>query len=147
MSNIEWVLEHSENTDTSLEFAWDFWSDVKNWDDPPAKFVLEEPFAEGSRGMTLIPDQDPVHWSIRTVRERQSFATEMPLEGAMMVCEWSFEPISERQTRLTQRLGLYGENASQQAQIVRHGFGPTLAQGMRRIADLIAEAEVRGQRG
>lgn len=145
MSQIEWVLKHSEDANASLEFVWAFWTDVKNWDDPPAQFVLQGPFAPGSRGITLLPDREPLHWTIRAVQPGQSFSTETQLEGANLVCEWRFDLISERQTRLTQRLGLWGEDASQQARMVRDGFGPTLAQGMKRIADLIAEAEVRSR--
>ncbi len=34
------VLEHSVEADVSVTFAWNFWTDITNWDDPPAQFTL-----------------------------------------------------------------------------------------------------------
>lgn len=58
----------------------------------------------------------------------------MELDRAALSFEWSFEPLSERRTRLTQRIALAGENAAAYAEEVQAGFGPNLPQGMNRIA-------------
>jgi hypothetical protein len=68
MKNIAWQLEHSVEADVSLSFAWSWRTDVKKWDDPPAQFQLDGPFASGSWGTTLFPGQEPLRWQIREVR-------------------------------------------------------------------------------
>jgi len=143
MSDVLWLLEHSEDADASPEFAWSFLTEVANWDDPPARFALDGPFATGSRGTTRLPDREPIHWTIGDVRAGRSYTIETELDGATLLCEWRFDPILERRTRLTQRLGLSGDDTAAQAEGVRAMFAPTLAAGMRRIAGLIARTQAR----
>ena len=76
VNEIAWQLEHSVETDASRSFAWSFMTDPRNWDDPPAQFVLDGPFAAGSQGTTLMPDHEPVRWRIRHVRPGQSYVIE-----------------------------------------------------------------------
>ena len=146
-SKIAWELEHSVETDASPSFAWRFCTDPTNWDDPPAQFTLDGPFAAGSQGTTLMPDQEPRRWRIRDVRLEQSYVIETELDGATMSFEWRFEPVSEHRTRLTQRIVLSGDNAAVYEKGVEEGFGSTLAPGMERIAAAIAAAEATGGAG
>jgi hypothetical protein len=110
MGGVALQLEHSVDADASPGFAWSFWTDVTNWDDPPAQFVLDGPFAAGSRGTTLLPGQEPVHWTIREVRAGESFILEMLLDRATLCFEWRFDAVSDGKTRLTQRIVLFGDN-------------------------------------
>ena len=48
MSEIALQLEYSVEADVSPDFAWQFRTDVADWNDPPASFVLEGPFEAGS---------------------------------------------------------------------------------------------------
>jgi hypothetical protein len=57
MNEIAWQA-HSVETDASPSFAWSYLTDVRNWDDPPAQFVLDGPFADGTQGTTLMPGQE-----------------------------------------------------------------------------------------
>jgi hypothetical protein len=50
MDNTVWELTESVETDATLEFVWNYWTNVANWDDPPAKFELDGPFAAGLSG-------------------------------------------------------------------------------------------------
>jgi hypothetical protein len=145
MGEPAWQLEHSVDADASPGFAWGFWTDVANWDDPPAQFLLDGPFAAGSRGTTVMPGQEPVHWTIREVRPGESFTLETPLDGATLSFEWRFDAVSDRKTRLTQRIVLAGDNAGAHAAAIQAAFGPTLPEGMNRIAGLIARAEGRAR--
>jgi hypothetical protein len=52
MSDIKWAIEHSAEATANLAFTWTYMTDVKNWDDPPAKFSLNGPFLSGSPGST-----------------------------------------------------------------------------------------------
>jgi hypothetical protein len=137
-----WQLEHSVETAVSLEFAWKYRTDLANWNDPPAQFVLDGPFIAGSRGTTLLPGQQPLHWSIREVRPMQAFVIEMQLDQAVLTFEWRFDALSERTTMMTQKVVLSGDNAATFVEQVE-GFRPGLADGMKRIATEMAAAEGR----
>lgn len=141
MSEIALQLEHSVEADVSPPFAWSFRIDVANWNDPPAKFALDGPFAAGSRGTTLLPGQAPLHWYIRDVQPGKSFIVEMQLDRASLSFEWHFDALSEHRTRLTQVIVLSGDNAAAYAVQVEAGFGSNLPDGMRRIAAEMAAAE------
>ena len=140
MKNIACQLEHAVEADVSPSFAWNWRTDVRNWDDPPAHFQLDGPFASGAWGTTRLPGQEPLRWHIRDVRPGRSFIIEMPLDRAVLSFEWRFDAVSDCRTRLTQRIVLSGDNATVYATHVRASFGLTLADGMKRIADAMASA-------
>ena len=54
-----------------------------------------------------------------------------------MLFHWRFDPVTEHQTRLTQRIELWGENAATYVDGIRSGFEPNLEPGMRRLAGLM----------
>jgi hypothetical protein len=134
------VLEDSVEADVSTAFAWKFWTDVKNWDDPPAQFALEGPFAEGSQGTTVLPGQPPLRWCVRRVRSGRSVTIEMELDRATLGFEWHFDAVADHRTKLTQRLVLSGENAVAYTEHVRSAFGPNVRGGMMRIAIAMGNA-------
>jgi hypothetical protein len=146
MTNKALQLEQSVEAEVSLSFAWRWRTDVENWVDPPAEFQLDGPFASGSWGTTHFPGQEPMRWQIRDVRPTTAFIIDMPLDGAVLSFEWTFEPLSGHRTRITQRIVLSGDNAIEYADRVRSGFGSTLDDGMRRIADALVRAERSMQR-
>jgi hypothetical protein len=137
----ELVLEHSVEIDASAAFVWNYRTDVATWSDPPATFLLNGPFIEGTKGTTLIPGQDPLTWWIRDVDAGSSFVIEMPLDRATLRFEWHVVPISEQRTKLTQRIVLSGRNAKAYREQIRTGIGPTLGAGMARMSADIAAAE------
>jgi hypothetical protein len=141
MNDITHELEHSVEADVSSSFAWDWRTDIKNWADPPAQFRLDGPFASGSWGTTLLPGQEPLRWQIRDVQPGLSFIIEMPLDRAVLSFAWLFEAVSDRRTRITQRISLTGENAAAYAPQVLATFGSTLSDGMTRLATAMATAE------
>ena len=143
MSDITWELTYSVEADVGSGFAWGFLTDVANWADPPAQFELEGPFAAGSEGTTRMPGHDPLRWHIRDVQVGKSYTIEMQLDRAMVSAEWRFDAISDRRTRLTQRIVLAGENAAAYTEQVEAGFGSNLPSGMKKIAAAMTEAEAR----
>lgn len=60
-----------------------------------------------------------------------------------MSFEWSFDAVSNHRTRITQRIVLWGPDAKAYVNQVHAGFGSTLADGMKRIADALEKAERR----
>jgi len=141
MKNVACHLEHSVDAEVSSSFAWNWRTDVKNWNDPPAQFQLDGPFVSGSWGTTLFPEQEPLRWQIREVRAGVSFMIAMPLDRAILTFEWLFEGVSSHRTRITQRIVLAGDNAMGYVDQVQAGFGSNLAEGMKRIADAMVKAE------
>ena len=141
MKNIVCQLEHSVEADVSPSFAWSWRTDIDNWDDPPAQFQLDGPFASGSWGRTLLPGLEPLRWQIRHVRPGAAFVIEMPLDRAVISFEWSFAAVSNHRTRITQRIILWGDNAERYLNEVQDGFGSNLQDGMKRLADAMLKAE------
>jgi hypothetical protein len=139
----EWLIEHSEVAAASPAFVWKYWTDVTHWVDPPASFSLDGPFEAGSRGMTVLPDRDPIRWTIEEVQPGSSYTIGSELGGAMLLCHWRFDPLPEGGTKLTQRIGVAGPDAARHAEGVRSVFEPTLASGMKRIALLLSQAQAR----
>jgi Polyketide cyclase / dehydrase and lipid transport len=143
MDEIAWQLEHAVECDATADFAWSFMTRVANWDDPPARFVLDGPFVAGSRGTTHMPGQPPVHWRIQDVRPGRLYILATELDRATLSFEWRFDRAPGRGTVLTQRIMLSGENATAYMDSIAASFGANLPAGMRRIAAAIAEAEAR----
>ena len=141
MTNIAWQLAHSVEADVSPSFAWNWQTDIRNWDDPSAQFQLDGPFIDGAWGTTRLPGQELIRWQVRDVQPGTSFVIDMPLDGAMLSFEWVFDAMSNRRTRITQRIVLSGDNAGAYADQVRADFGSTLPDGMKRIADALVRAE------
>src|SRR5215831_11876943 len=140
MKNIACQLEESVEVEVHPSFAWSWRTDIRNWDDPPAQFQLDGPFASGAWGTTLLPGQDPLRWLIRDVRPGTGFVIDMPLDRAVLSFEWLFDAIPNGGTRITQRIVLQGDNASEYANHVQATFGSTLSAGMKRMADALARA-------
>ena len=143
MSDKAWELSHSVEMDASLAFAWNYWADVANWEDPPAKFELDGPFAAGSHGTTRLPGQEPLHWLLRAVTPPHTATIDLQLERAVLSFEWRFDPLTDQRTRLTQRVVLKGENAATFRSQVESAFSSSLPDGMKKLARAIAEAENR----
>ena len=133
MSGIAWQIEHTVAADVNATFAWNFWSNVANWDDPPAEFVLDGPFVEGASGTTRIPGQDPIRWRIRDVLPGACATIEIELDRATASFTFSFTALSAARTKLTQHIALKGENAAAYVEHMQAGFG-TLPEGMKRLA-------------
>jgi hypothetical protein len=146
MNDMVFRLEHSVEVAVSSSFAWKWRTDVRNWDDPPATFQLDGPFASGVWGTTRFPEQAPLRWRVREVRPEVCFVIAMPLQEAELAFEWRFEALSESRTRITQRVVLSGAKAGAYEDQVRTGFGANLADGMKRIAEAMEKAERSTQR-
>jgi Polyketide cyclase / dehydrase and lipid transport len=141
-----WTCQASVEADVPASFAWDYMTDVRNWNDPPAEFALEGAFADGSRGTTSLPGRAAVHWTIGSVDPGRAYTiTSMLPEGASLLFHWEFAALRADKTRLTQRLELHGEDAPRHVHDVRAAFESNLEPGMRRIAAMMQAAAA--QRG
>lgn len=135
MEGAAWDFQHSVECKASREFAWKYWTNIANWDDPPAKFELDGPFEAGSRCTTILPDQT-LHSVIRNVRAERQATIEMQLLDAIVSFHWSFEELSKDRVQITQRIVLTGRNAPAfiaEAGILEH----TVPDGMKKLAAAI----------
>jgi hypothetical protein len=140
MTAVAWEITHSVETNASPDFAWHYWTNVANWDDPPARFELDAPFAAGSHGVTHLPGQEPLHWFIREVIPPKAATIELSLDGAALSFEWRFVGLADRRTRLTQRIVLKGEKADMYLPQVKPAFSANPPHAMNRLATAMANA-------
>ncbi len=105
-----WEFQHSVECNASRQFAWSYWTNIANWNDPPASFHLDGPFEVGSRLTTILPDQT-WHSIIRHVEADREATIEMQLPDAILSAYWTFQSLSADRSRITQRLVLSGANA------------------------------------
>ena len=136
-----WTFEHSVKCGTSRQFAWTYWTDITNWNDPPAKFELDGPFAVGSRLTTTLPDQT-LHSVIRYVEPGYAATIEMQLPDGVVSSNWTFEDLPETRIRITQRLVLSTASPALVAQASL--LEQTVPQGMKKLIASIEEA-AKGQ--
>jgi hypothetical protein len=141
MATVPWEITHSVETNASPAFAWHYWTNIANWDDPPAEFELDGPFATGSRGRTRLPGQEPLPWLIREVTPPDTATIEMSLDGATLSFEWRFVGLADGRTRLIQRIVLNGEKADMYLSQVKAAFTANLPDGMNRLASAMAKAD------
>lgn len=138
------LLEHTIVVNAGLPLVWAERTDVSTWHDPPAEFRLDGPFVDGARGETLMTGQEPVRWQVRDVRAPDGYTVDVPVEGAIIAFEWAFAEIGPERTRVTQRISISGENAEAYAEHVRHNFGATIDDGMKRLGAQL-EASARAE--
>ncbi|SRR5260370_496575 len=141
MTNVAWEMTYSVETDASPAFAWNYWTNIANWADPPAEFELDGPFAVGSRGVTRLPGREPLRWLIREITPPKAATIERQLEGAALSFEWRFDGLADGRRRLTQRVMLQGENAGTSLSQVESSFTSSLPDGMNKIATAMADSE------
>ena len=139
MSESAWEFEHSVECNVPPKSAWGYWTNVANWNDPPAKFHMDGPFETGSRLTTRLPDQT-LHSIIRDVHPERDAIIEMQLEDAVLSFHWRFEELSKERPRITQRLALRGTNAkSFLAQL--SVFEQSIPDGMKKVVAAIEGAQ------
>ena len=115
MNASAWTFEYSIDCNTSRQFAYRYWTDIANWNDPPARFELDGPFEVGSQLTTTLPGQT-YHSIIRRVDPDRSATIEMQLTEGVLSFRWEFEDLTESRTRITQRLTLSTASAALVAQ-------------------------------
>ena len=136
-----WVCERSVDAEVPASFAWQYMTDVRNWNDPPAAFTLDGPFVEGGRGTTRMPGQADRGWTIADVAPGRGYTLRTAVaEDVFVLFHWHFDPLTDRRVRLTQRVELYGENAAEYMSDIQSAFEPHLEAGMRRVATMMSRA-------
>ena len=135
-----WSFEHSVDCGVTVEFAWNFWTDVRNWalDADLESVEIDGPFAAGTRGFTNSKSSGRVEWRI-VEAEIGRGVIEFPFSNAVGRFVWTFEDIGGC-TRITQHCTVGGE----QADILAKAVGPSLEAGipagMRKLCEAMENA-------
>jgi len=133
-----WQFRHSVSCLAPQDFLWVYWTNVANWDDPPASFQIEEPFAAGTEITTNLPGQT-LHSVIRQVSEGREAIIDLQLPDAIFTFHWTLECLTDNQTRITQHLQLSGVAAAslvEQASVLEQ----TTPDGMKKLVAAIERA-------
>lgn len=141
MPAIAWEMTCSVETNANLAFAWNDWTDIANWSDPPAEFELDGLFVAGSCGTTRLPGQEPIRWVIREVVPPKRATITIELERATLFFHWEFDGLRDGRTRIRQRVVLQGENAGVYVSQLESMFTSSLPEGMKKLATAIANSQ------
>jgi Polyketide cyclase / dehydrase and lipid transport len=138
-----WTYEHSQDTAAAAETIFSILRDVRSWPEWNAgveRVDLDGPFATGTTGVMLIPDQGSIAFRLAWVGEGRGFEdeTEIPGEQVLVRVRHSLEPLPAGGTRITYRATVEGPAAST--------LGPTIGPAVTAdfpavMAALAAQAE------
>jgi len=131
-----WSFEHSVLARVPLEDAWSFWTDVGHWSlDTSVEWVrLDGPFAAGTYGTTKPRAGEPIRWLIEEAETGRA-TIRIDLPGALVRFDWSFIAETRTATRLTQRVALTGEKASDYLAIAQSELAAGIPLGMAKLAE------------
>lgn len=105
-----WSFQHTVDCHAPRQVAWNYWTNIQNWDDPPARFEMQGDFRDGARLRTILPDQT-LESTIHEVQPGSIVMLDMKLPGADLLFHFTFEDADVAGSRITQRVSLSGANA------------------------------------
>jgi hypothetical protein len=128
-----WSFEHSVDCPVPAEFAWIFWTDVRNWalDADVASIELDGPFAVGTNGVTHSISAGRIKWRITEVQPGRA-VLEFPGPGVLATFEWTFEPRGN-DTHIIQRAWLTGDHAPAHVLNIAQSLEAGMPAGMRKL--------------
>ena len=139
-----WSCEHSVETRAGTETIFEIFRDVSRWPEwnPGVERIdLDGPFATGTTGVMVIPDQGSLSFRLAWVGEGRGFEDETAIPGAEVVVRvrHSLEPLATGGTRITYRATVEGP----QADSLGPQIGPAVTADFPEVmAALAARAEV-----
>jgi hypothetical protein len=111
-----WTYEHNIETAARAETIFDILRDVNRWSEWNAgveRIELDGPFATGTSGVMVIPDQGSLPFRLAWVGDGRGFEdeTEIPDAGVIVRVRHSLEPLAGGGTRITYRATVEGPAA------------------------------------
>ena len=111
-----WTYEHSLETVAKAETIFEIIRDVgrwPEWNQGVERIDLDGPFATGTTGVMVIPDQGSLSFRLAWVGEGRGFEDETEIPGAEVVVRvrHSLEPLAGGGTRITYRATVEGPQA------------------------------------
>ena len=138
-----WAFEHSVQCDAPVEFAWAFWTDVRNWgiDADVDSIEIDGPFAAGTSGRTYSKSSGRLEWRIVEAGSGRG-VIEFPVPGAAGRFYWTFEESGDG-TRMRQRCTLTGERAAEYVPAIGPALEAGIPAGMQKLGESIERAAGR----
>jgi hypothetical protein len=135
-----WVFEFSVDCAVSVDFAWSFWTNVKNWatDSDVDSIEIDGPFAAGTCGRTNSKSSGRIEWRIAQTHPG-SAVIEFPLSGALGRFVWTFEN-RPGGVRMTQHCTLQGDQAGAYAAAIAPSLEAGIPAGMRKLCKTMEDA-------
>jgi uncharacterized protein YndB with AHSA1/START domain len=137
-----WEFRYSVIAKAHRQSVWQFISNIDNLarieGDAVESMTLDGPFQTGTRGTTKMRGQEPMHWRLVDVVPPERATYEMELPGAVVRFAWTYEELSEGQTRLTQHIMLEGPGAEAYVPFMDGHFVGNVPKGMERLAEEVA---------
>lgn len=111
-----WTFEHSIETAAGAETIFEILKDVSRWPEwnrGVERIDLSGPFATGTTGVMVIPDQGSLSFRLAWVGDGQGFEdeTEIPGTDVLVRVRHSLEPLLAGGTRITYRATVEGPAA------------------------------------
>jgi hypothetical protein len=134
-----WSFEFSVDCSVSPDFAWRYWTNVKNWalDLDVESIALNGPFEAGVRGVTISKSSGAIEWRIAEVQPGRA-VLEFPAPGALATFIWTFVD-SDGGTKITQCADLSGPNAARYVDFAR-ALEAGIPAGMRKLCEAMQES-------
>ena len=136
-----WRFRFSIDCAVPRDFAWSFWTDVKNWalDADVVSVTLEGPFAAGASGHTISRSAGPIEWRIAEVQPGSRAVLEFPAPGAVGSFIWTFND-SPAGTTICQEASLSGPEAHKYIETFCPMLEEGIPGGMRKLRDAMEAA-------
>ena len=111
-----WTYEHSLETRVGSKAVFEILRDTdrwREWNGGVERIDLDGPFATGTKGVMVIPDQGSLPFRLAWVGEGRGFEDETEVPGAEVVVRvrHSLEPLPTGGTRITYRATVEGPAA------------------------------------
>jgi hypothetical protein len=111
-----WTYEHSIKTTARVETIFEILRDFSRWSEwnPGVERIdLDGPFATGTSGVVVIPDQGPLNFRLAWVDEGRGFEDETEIPGVDVIVRvrHSLESLASGGTRITYRATVEGPAA------------------------------------
>jgi Polyketide cyclase / dehydrase and lipid transport len=138
-----WELKHSVIADVDCQAVWAWYSNVDNWirleGAGVESITLDGPFQAGTHITTKMPGQEPTYSTLVEVEPPKRVVTEIKLNDAVLRFTWTFDALSDKQTRLTQHMLLEGPKSGSYVPLMEQYFVPNIGPGMEKMAEDMAK--------
>ena len=137
-----WEFRHSVIANANRQTVWEFVSNIDNLarieGDAVESMTLDGPFQTGTRGATKMRGQEPTHWRLAEVEPPERATCEVELSEAVVRFVWTYEELSDGQTRLTQHIVLEGPGAQAYVPFMEEHFVGNILKGMDKLTEEVA---------
>lgn len=139
-----WEKEEAVETDAEPAFAFRYLTNIENMVADPGieRVEAEGPHRDriGMRGKTYLVGGGTTDWAVTAIEPDRRLVIDVQLRDAFLRFAFRFDERLGGGSVISQRVSLFGPNASEYLEGVAAGFGTTLRDGMRAVGHRIDAA-------